>query len=94
MDGVFKALADPTRRRILRMLGDGEMNAGDIAERFDMTAPSVSHHFGVLKNADLVSTRRDGQQIYYSINTTVFQDMMTVIFDLLAREEAAKGEPR
>jgi len=94
MDGVFKALADRTRRRILRMLGDGEMSAGDIAERFDMTAPSVSHHFGVLKNADLVSTRRDGQQIYYSINTTVFQDMMTVIFDLLAREEAAKGEPR
>jgi len=94
MDGMFKALADPTRRRILRMLSDGEMSAGEIAGRFDITAPSMSHHFGVLKNADLVSTRREGQQIYYSINTTVFQDVMTLIFDLLAKEQAAKGEPR
>jgi DNA-binding transcriptional ArsR family regulator len=79
---VFKALADPTRREILRLLARGEQSAGRLAERFDMTKPSVSHHFGVLKEADLVRSRREGQQIYYSLNTTVVQDLLAWIWDL------------
>jgi DNA-binding transcriptional ArsR family regulator len=73
---VFKALADPTRRDILRLLNRGEMTAGQLAEQFDMTKPSMSHHFSVLKEADLITSRRDGQQIIYAINTTVLQDLL------------------
>jgi ArsR family transcriptional regulator, repressor of sdpIR and other operons len=86
-DAVFKALADPTRREILRLLNQGEMTAGQLAERFDISAPSMSHHFNVLKQADLISARRNGQQIYYSLNTTVFQDLMRVLFDLFRHSE-------
>ena len=86
MDGeVFKALADQTRREILRLLARGEKTAGQIAERFDMTKPSVSHHFEVLKKADLVRTRRDGQHIWYSLNTTVVEDLMTWLWDAFSK---------
>lgn len=87
---VFKALSDPTRREILRLLGRGEMAAGKLAERFDMTKPSMSHHFSVLKQADLVTTRREGQQIFYSLNTTVLEDILTLIWDLFGREPRPK----
>ena len=80
---VFKALADPTRREILRLLGKGEMSAGELAERFDMTKPSMSHHFAVLKEAELIVCRRDGQQLMYSLNTTVAQDVLAWLWDLL-----------
>ena len=80
---VFKALADPTRREILRLLGKGEMSAGELAERFDMTKPSMSHHFAVLKEAELIVCRRDGQQLLYSLNTTVAQDVLAWLWDLL-----------
>jgi ArsR family transcriptional regulator len=80
---TFKALADPTRREILNLLRRGEMTAGDLAERFDMTKPSMSHHFAVLKDADLLTSRRDGQQIWYGLNTTVVQDLMSWAMDLI-----------
>ncbi|HXR15620.1 MAG TPA: autorepressor SdpR family transcription factor [Terriglobales bacterium] len=80
---AFKALADPTRREILGLLRKGEMTAGDLAERFAMTKPSMSHHFAVLKDADLVTSRRDGQQIWYGLNTTVVQDLMAWAMDLI-----------
>lgn len=86
MNQVFKALADPTRREILRLLSRGEQTAGQLAERFDMTKPSMSHHFSVLKEADLIHSRRDGQQIYYSLNTTVVQDVLTRIWDLFGKD--------
>ena len=73
---TFRALADPTRRAILDLLRQGEMTAGALAEKFDMTKPSMSHHFAVLKDADLITSRRDGQQIWYGLNTTVVQDLM------------------
>ena len=92
MDSVFKALADPTRRKILRLLTSGEMTAGDITAKFDISAPSMSHHFNVLKHADLVNTRRDGQLIFYSLNTTVFQDVMTVMMDLFKPETREKQD--
>jgi DNA-binding transcriptional ArsR family regulator len=81
MNEAFKALADPTRRDILKLLRRGEMTAGELAEHFDMAKPSVSHHFSVLKQADLVTTRRDGQQIYYALNTTVVEDLLGMILD-------------
>jgi DNA-binding transcriptional ArsR family regulator len=80
---AFKALADPTRRQILALLRRGEMTAGALAERFDMTKPSMSHHFTVLKEADLITSRREGQQIWYGLNTTVVEDLMAWAMDLI-----------
>lgn len=85
---AFKALADPTRREILRLLRQGEMSAGELAGRFDMSKPSMSHHFSVLKQADLVTTRREGQQIFYALNTTVMQDLAVLLLDLFSAEPA------
>jgi DNA-binding transcriptional ArsR family regulator len=79
---VFKALADPTRRSILKVLQKGSLTAGDIAMQFPMTRASLSHHFNVLKAADLVRTERRGQHIVYSLNTTVFQEMTQMLMDL------------
>jgi len=92
MNQIFKALADPTRREILRLLGRSEMTAGELAEHFDMTKPSMSHHFSVLKDADLIRSRREGQQIWYSLNTTVMQDVLTWTLDLV--EPGRKNEEK
>jgi ArsR family transcriptional regulator, arsenate/arsenite/antimonite-responsive transcriptional repressor len=92
-NNTFKALSDPTRREILGLLRKGERTAGDLAERFDMTKPSMSHHFAVLKEADLITSRRDGQQIWYGLNTTVVQDLMTWAMDLIrGGEEKQDGQ--
>jgi DNA-binding transcriptional ArsR family regulator len=90
MDSAFKALADPTRREILRLLSGGEMSAGQLAERFPISAPSMSHHFGVLRQAGLVTARREGQQILYALNTTVFQDVVSALLDLFGPERSRK----
>jgi ArsR family transcriptional regulator len=89
---AFKALADPTRREILRLLTKGELTAGELSERFDMSKPSVSHHFSVLKEADLIRSRREGQKIIYSLNTTVAQDMVTWLWDLFGKPDSNNGE--
>src|SRR5580765_3582553 len=91
---VFKALADPTRREIIRLLGKGEMSAGVLAEHFDMTKPTVSHHFAVLKDADLIVSRRDGQQILYSLNATVAEEVLAWLWDLLGGETKFAGAGR
>ncbi len=83
MNSAFKALADPTRREILRLLSRGELTAGELASSFDMSKPSMSHHFAILKEADLISSRREGQQIYYTLNTTVIEDVLTRLWDHL-----------
>jgi len=75
-DSLFRALADPTRRRILELLAEGDRTAGDIAEQFPIAFASVSHHLGVLKAAGLVATEREGQFIRYRLNTTVFQEVV------------------
>jgi len=77
----FKALADPTRRKIIMLLKKKNLTPGEIAQYFDMTKPSISHHLNVLKQADLVSDERKGQNIYYSLNTTVFQEVIGWFFD-------------
>jgi DNA-binding transcriptional ArsR family regulator len=94
MNAVFKALSDPTRREVLRLLSRGELTAGELAGRFDMTKPSMSHHFAVLKEAGLVCGRREGQQIYYSLDTTVVQDVLARVFDLFGTspDNAPGGE--
>lgn len=81
---VFHALSDPTRRSILKLLRKGSRTAGEIAERFPMTKGSLSHHFNALKAADLVRAERRGQKIVYSLNTTVFQDVMAAFLELFA----------
>lgn len=91
-NSAFKALADPTRREILSMLRHGEMTAGALAERFDMTKPSMSHHFTVLREADLITSRREGQQIWYGLNTTVVQDLLAWTMDLLKDGRHSKGK--
>ena len=76
MNALFKALNDPTRREILELLKDGEMTAGDIANKFDMTKPSISHHLDLLKQAGLVEAEKDGQFIYYSLNVSVVDEIV------------------
>ena len=80
MNDLFKALSDPTRRKILEMLMEKELSAGDIAEQFNISKPSISHHLSILKNADLVKDKRDGQQIIYSINMTIFDECINWFF--------------
>lgn len=81
MNEIFKALADPTRRHILKMLGEHDLTAGDIAKAFNISAPSISHHLSILKTAGLVEAERDGQNIVYSLNTTVMHDFMGEMMD-------------
>jgi len=82
LDRTFKALADPTRRRILALLRPADLAAGEIASRFDMAWASVSHHLQVLRDAGLVVSRRDGQHIFYSLNTTAVQDALQHLFEI------------
>ena len=72
---TFSALSDPTRHRILELLKVQDMSAGEIGKHFDMTAPSLSHHLGILKQAELVVATRQGQEIVYSINLSVFEEV-------------------
>ncbi len=88
MDNVFKALNDPTRRSILEMLKEKDLTAGQIAERFDMSWPSISHHLDLLKKTGLVSAQKEGQFIYYSLNTTVMDDMLQWILQLTQKKQA------
>jgi ArsR family transcriptional regulator len=73
---TFKAIADPTRREILRRLRKREMTASELADCFEMTKPTMSHHFSVLKEADLIFSRREGQTIWYALNTSVLEDVV------------------
>src|SRR5246127_2117930 len=90
-NSVFKALADPTRREILRLLSGGERTAGELASAFDVSKPSMSHHFAVLKEAELIRSRREGQQIYYALNTTVVEDVLTRLWDLFGVRRDGEG---
>ena len=76
MDEIYKALADPTRRKILELLRAGDKNAGQISAQFNVTNASISHHLSILKNAGLIQSEKRGQFIIYSLNTTVFQDIL------------------
>jgi DNA-binding transcriptional ArsR family regulator len=75
-NAVFRALADETRRQILEFLRAGPRTSGEIAGQFQSTWPTISRHLAVLRAAGLVVTERDGQSIYYELNTSVFQDVI------------------
>lgn len=81
MQEAYKAIADPTRRLILKYLRGGERNAGELAKYAGVGRTALSHHLTVLKLADLVRVERRGQFQVYSLNTTVFQDLMTEVMD-------------
>lgn len=83
MNNLFKALNDPTRRGILKMLKSRDLTAGEIAEAFEISKPSISHHLEILHRAELVHRERDGQFITYSLNTTVLEGAANWIFDLV-----------
>ncbi len=76
MNIIFKALNDATRREILQLLQEKDMTAGEIVERFKISGPSISHHLDLLKQAKLVIAEKEGQYIYYSLNTTVVDEIM------------------
>jgi DNA-binding transcriptional ArsR family regulator len=89
MNTLFKALNDPTRRQILDLLREGDLNAGEIAERFDMTKPSISHHLDLLRQAGLVEATKQGQFINYSLNTTVLDELLAW---LMSFQKASSAE--
>ena len=76
MSKAVKALSDKTRREILKLLNNRDMSAGEIAEHFDMSKPSISKHLDILREAELVSSEKKGQFIIYSINTSVIQEVL------------------
>lgn len=87
MNTLFKALNDATRREILEMLKEKDMTAGDIADQFSMSKPSISHHLDLLKQAELVTAVKEGQYIFYSLNTTVIDEVLTWVMQFSAKKK-------
>lgn len=90
MNNLFRALNDATRREILELLKDGDMTAGDIADKFDMSKPSISHHLDLLRQADLVASVKKGQFVLYSLNMTVMDEIM--VWFMQFKPNAANAE--
>lgn len=90
MNLLFKALRDPTRRRILEMLKERDLTAGEIGAAFAMSAPSISYHLDLLRHAQLVSSRKNGQFVTYSLETTVLDDSLGWILDLMKKRKKRK----
>ncbi|MBR4509116.1 MAG: winged helix-turn-helix transcriptional regulator [Ruminococcus sp.] len=88
MKDVWNAMADPTRRQIRTMLQNGDMTAGEISEKFDISAATISHHLKILREAGLVTSEKEKQTITYRLNITVFQDFLKGIADVFGM----KGE--
>ena len=82
MNVLFKALNDQTRREIVELLKTKDMTAGEIADHFNISKPSISHHLDLLRQADIVSSVKEGQFIYYSLNTTVFDEIISWVLGL------------
>ena len=82
MNSLFKALNDETRRQIIEFLKEKDMNAGEIADKFNISKPSISHHLDILKRADLITAEKKGQFIEYSLNTTILEDLINWILSL------------
>ncbi|MGK0413308.1 MAG: ArsR family transcriptional regulator [Polaribacter sp.] len=82
MNSLFKALNDETRRQIVELLKEKDMNAGEIAEQFNISKPSISHHLDILKRADLITSEKKGQFVEYSLNTSILEDLINWIIAL------------
>jgi ArsR family transcriptional regulator, arsenate/arsenite/antimonite-responsive transcriptional repressor len=80
LNSTLQALADPTRRRILELLRKKDMSVGEINTHFDITMPSLSHHLSVLKQNDLITYRRQKQELIYSLNLSVFEDVAEKLY--------------
>lgn len=87
MNIIFKALNDATRRQILEMLQKKDLTAGEIADKFNISFPSISHHLDLLKQANLVTTKKEGQFVYYSLNTTVMDDILKWIMQFKTKKK-------
>lgn len=87
-----KALADPTRRKIIRLLRDKDMTAGEIAEYFSISKPSISHHLSILKQAGLILDERKGQNIVYSLNTSVMEELIGWLMSIMQKEGGEQDE--
>jgi DNA-binding transcriptional ArsR family regulator len=88
--GAYAALSDPTRRAILRLLRKGSKTAGEIAAEFDLTKPTLSHHFRVLQVAGLVRAEKRGTSVVYTLQTNVLEDLAAEILDLTTGHERRK----
>ena len=86
LEKTFKALSDKTRREIIRLLKDKDLSAGEIADAFTISKPSISHHLNILKQADLIWDERQGQSIIYSLNTSVMEDIIGWILEITAKK--------
>jgi ArsR family transcriptional regulator len=86
MNSIFKALNDPTRREILELLKVKDLTAGEIADQFNISKPSISHHLDLLRQAGLVVSVKEGQFIFYSLNTTVMDEMLKWIISLQSKK--------
>lgn len=86
MNETLKAISDPVRRDILQMLRGGKKSAGEIAEKFELTGATVSYHLAKLKNADLIAEQRYKNYIFYELNTSVFEEILTWIYNLGGNE--------
>lgn len=82
MNLLFKALNDESRRKIIELLKKTDLTAGEIAEEFEISKPSISHHLDILKQADLISSEKRGQFVHYSLNTTILEDLLNWIIHL------------
>ena len=88
---TFKALSDPARRQILDLLKKGPLSAGEIASHFDMTGATISYHLKTLKQVDLVFESREGNFIYYQLNTTVLEEILLWITDIQGGNDDVKS---
>ena len=86
INAVFEALSHPVRRKVLALLKKGPMSAGELAEHFDISRPTLSVHFNKLKEADLVAVERQGTSLIYHLNTSVLEDALAGILDLTERK--------
>ncbi len=91
-ESLFRALADPSRRKILKLLQPGPLSAGELSEHFPFSLASLSHHLSILKSADLVHTERRGQYIHYSLNTSVTEEIYRLMADLFSKHRSGESK--
>ncbi|WP_146191856.1 autorepressor SdpR family transcription factor [Bifidobacterium longum] len=87
MGSVFKAISDPTRREILKLLNEKDLSAGEIAEHFDISKPALTKHLNILREAELVSSEKQGNFVIYSLNVTVLQQALYGFMSIFGKKE-------
>src|SRR5207342_2131705 len=94
MNKVFRALSDPTRRRVLQLLREGPLSAGELSDRFDVSKPTMSAHFNVLRDADLIEAEKQGRTIMYRLKMSVVEEALLGFVNTLAWDASARGRAR